>query len=313
MDLALDGAKSRHRLNRVIKPLERVRVRLPRLPAEHLASSPRTSSRPPTPCSSRSSRPRCRSRTLDQLHEVLSQRRQGARLLLDGRPPQAAAPRDHGRARGRARHPRDGHPEQRGRRAHGLGARGGRGLRAAQQHQGRRRQDLGGGQPRHAGRPRGRPHAAVGPRPAGREHVPVPHQAQGQGRRRASSCAARPTSRRCSRAPTPRASTCCRRTSPTATWTSRSDDAKKPTSRLAPRARAARDDYEYTFLDCPPSISLVSESVFEAADALLVPIIPATLSSRTLEQLHERARAPRARRCSASSRWPTAARGCTAS
>jgi cellulose biosynthesis protein BcsQ len=29
----------------------------------------------------------------------------------------------------------------------------------------------------------------------------------------------------------------------------------------------------------------VSESVFEAADALLVPIIPATLSSRTLDQL----------------------------
>ena len=44
--------------------------------------------------------------------------------------------------------------------------------------------------------------------------------------------------------------------------------------------------YDYTFLDCPPSISLVSESVFEAADALLVPIIPATLSSRTLDQLH---------------------------
>jgi chromosome partitioning protein len=46
-------------------------------------------------------------------------------------------------------------------------------------------------------------------------------------------------------------------------------------------------DYEYVFLDCPPSISLVSENVFEAADALLVPIIPATLSSRTLEQLHQ--------------------------
>ena len=45
-------------------------------------------------------------------------------------------------------------------------------------------------------------------------------------------------------------------------------------------------EYEYVFLDCPPSISLVSENVFEAADALLVPIIPATLSSRTLEQLH---------------------------
>jgi cellulose biosynthesis protein BcsQ len=47
------------------------------------------------------------------------------------------------------------------------------------------------------------------------------------------------------------------------------------------------DEYEYVFLDCPPSISLVSENVFEAADALLVPIIPATLSSRTLEQLHD--------------------------
>ena len=35
------------------------------------------------------------------------------------------------------------------------------------------------------------------------------------------------------------------------------------------------------------SISLVSESVFEAADALLVPVIPATLSSRTYEQLEE--------------------------
>ncbi|RKQ93187.1 cellulose biosynthesis protein BcsQ [Solirubrobacter pauli] len=46
-------------------------------------------------------------------------------------------------------------------------------------------------------------------------------------------------------------------------------------------------EYEYVFLDCPPSISLVSENVFEAADALLVPIIPATLSSRTLDQLHE--------------------------
>jgi cellulose biosynthesis protein BcsQ len=46
-------------------------------------------------------------------------------------------------------------------------------------------------------------------------------------------------------------------------------------------------DYAYTFLDCPPSISLVSENVFEVADALLVPIIPATLSSRTLEQLHQ--------------------------
>ena len=62
-------------------------------------------------------------------------------------------------------------------------------------------------------------------------------------------------------------------------------DSKEPTSRLARVLEPLRDDYEYVFLDCPPSISLVSEGVFEAADALLVPIIPATLSSRTFEQL----------------------------
>jgi chromosome partitioning protein len=60
---------------------------------------------------------------------------------------------------------------------------------------------------------------------------------------------------------------------------------KRPTGRLAAILAPLAGDYDYTFLDCPPSISLVSESVFEAADALLVPIIPATLSSRTLEQL----------------------------
>ena len=63
-------------------------------------------------------------------------------------------------------------------------------------------------------------------------------------------------------------------------------DAKRPNRRLGAVLKPLRDEYEYTFLDCPPSISLVSESVFEVADALLVPIIPATLSSRTLEQLH---------------------------
>lgn len=63
------------------------------------------------------------------------------------------------------------------------------------------------------------------------------------------------------------------------------DGFKRPTRRLALVLEPLRADYEYIFLDCPPSISLVSESVFEAADALLVPIIPATLSSRTFERL----------------------------
>jgi len=63
------------------------------------------------------------------------------------------------------------------------------------------------------------------------------------------------------------------------------DHFNHPTRRLARVLEPLRAEYEYIFLDCPPSISLVSESVFGAADALLVPIIPATLSSRTFEQL----------------------------
>jgi chromosome partitioning protein len=63
------------------------------------------------------------------------------------------------------------------------------------------------------------------------------------------------------------------------------DNFKKPTRRLEKVLEPLADEYEYVFLDCPPSISLVSESVFEAADALLVPVIPATLSARTFEQL----------------------------
>jgi cellulose biosynthesis protein BcsQ len=65
------------------------------------------------------------------------------------------------------------------------------------------------------------------------------------------------------------------------------DKFKKPMNRLALVLSPMADEYDYVFLDCPPSISLVSESVFRAADALLVPIIPATLSSRTFEQLAE--------------------------
>jgi chromosome partitioning protein len=65
------------------------------------------------------------------------------------------------------------------------------------------------------------------------------------------------------------------------------DSTKRPTRRLARVLAPLDGEYDYVFLDCPPSISLVSESVFEAADALLVPLIPATLSSRTFEQLRD--------------------------
>jgi chromosome partitioning protein len=63
------------------------------------------------------------------------------------------------------------------------------------------------------------------------------------------------------------------------------DSFNRPTSRLGRVLEPLQDEYDYIFLDCPPSISLVSESVFDAADVLLVPIIPAALSLRTFEPL----------------------------
>jgi chromosome partitioning protein len=65
------------------------------------------------------------------------------------------------------------------------------------------------------------------------------------------------------------------------------DATKKPTQRLARLLRPLRVSYDLVFLDCPPGISLLSESVLHAADLVLVPIIPTTLSLRTLDQLTE--------------------------
>ena len=62
-------------------------------------------------------------------------------------------------------------------------------------------------------------------------------------------------------------------------------DDSRSSQRLARRLSPVTEQYEYVFLDCAPSISRVSEAVFAAADALVVPTIPTTLSVRTLEQL----------------------------
>lgn len=63
------------------------------------------------------------------------------------------------------------------------------------------------------------------------------------------------------------------------------DDVKKRSRRLLKIMRPLSRDYDYVILDCPPSISLFSENVFRAADALIVPTIPTPLSLHTLEQL----------------------------
>lgn len=59
----------------------------------------------------------------------------------------------------------------------------------------------------------------------------------------------------------------------------------KPRRRLADRLATMADRIDLALIDCAPSVSLVSEAVLRASDALLVPVIPTTLSMRTLEQI----------------------------
>lgn len=74
------------------------------------------------------------------------------------------------------------------------------------------------------------------------------------------------------------------------------DQAPHSTRRLGDQLRPLEGRYDLVLLDCPPSASLVSQAALRAARLVLVPIIPATLSWRTLEQvtqLVEEVKAPR--------------------
>ena len=62
---------------------------------------------------------------------------------------------------------------------------------------------------------------------------------------------------------------------------------KNSRSRLKKALKAVKADYDVVLLDCPPNISTLSENVLRAAQAVIVPVIPTTLSQRTFEQLLE--------------------------
>jgi chromosome partitioning protein len=62
---------------------------------------------------------------------------------------------------------------------------------------------------------------------------------------------------------------------------------KHPTERLLKMSRSVRGAYAALFLDCPPGISLLSENVLRAADAVVVPLLPTPLSVRMLTQLRD--------------------------
>jgi len=63
------------------------------------------------------------------------------------------------------------------------------------------------------------------------------------------------------------------------------DECKKSQQRLRKILQPLQEDYDRIFLDCPPNITLLSENIFFAADHILVPVIPTTLSLLALKQL----------------------------
>lgn len=65
---------------------------------------------------------------------------------------------------------------------------------------------------------------------------------------------------------------------------------RRPLARLRRLLATIRKDYDVVLLDCAPAISLTSEAIFDAVDALIVPTIPTPLSLRALDQVREHLR-----------------------
>ena len=63
------------------------------------------------------------------------------------------------------------------------------------------------------------------------------------------------------------------------------DEMKKSHRRLNKVLKPLTSEYEHLFLDCPPNITLLSENIFQAADILLIPFIPTTLSLLSFSKL----------------------------
>jgi cellulose biosynthesis protein BcsQ len=65
------------------------------------------------------------------------------------------------------------------------------------------------------------------------------------------------------------------------------DRVKRSKKRLREILDPLTREYDLVLLDCPPSMTLVSENVFQAADFVVVPCVPTTLSMMTFEKLRD--------------------------
>jgi len=60
---------------------------------------------------------------------------------------------------------------------------------------------------------------------------------------------------------------------------------KRSKKRLQKILKPFKSEYDFIFLDCPVTISILAENILNAVDYALVPLIPTTLSVRTYGQL----------------------------
>jgi len=63
------------------------------------------------------------------------------------------------------------------------------------------------------------------------------------------------------------------------------DDLKKSQKRFEQMLDKLKTEYNYLFIDCPPALNVLTEHIFNAADYILIPTVPTTLSERTYQQV----------------------------
>jgi chromosome partitioning protein len=65
------------------------------------------------------------------------------------------------------------------------------------------------------------------------------------------------------------------------------DEMKGNKNRLKSIVKQLDKEYDFVFIDCPPGFSALSENIFNAADIILMPVIPTTLSIRTYHMVKD--------------------------
>jgi chromosome partitioning protein len=65
------------------------------------------------------------------------------------------------------------------------------------------------------------------------------------------------------------------------------EEMKGSRKKLKQVLKSLEAEYDFVFIDCPPGFSALSENIFTAADVVLMPVIPTTLSIRTYQMVKD--------------------------